>query len=319
VIVCLGTTPALARTMQFDGLTIDGVNRAADVYEYASGKSINAARVMSRLGQPTMAILPVGCSTGSRLQELIQTVERLRPRCVEVQTPTRLCVTVIDRLQQTTTELIENGGPLRATEVRQILSAFEAAMGSAGGSAKMALLTGSLAAGVSEKFYADCVTRCVRAGVRVVLDAVGTPLLAAIDARPTVIKLNADELGKSVNRSTASAAEVHDAAADVARQTGGWVIVTRGRSTTIAVHAKGEALRVSVPAVKVISAIGSGDSFAAGLAVALAGGSTMSDALMKATACASANAMTPHAGHVELKDVRQLASQVRVEPLIASE
>ena len=48
MIVCLGTTPALARTMEFDGLAVDAVNRATRVYEYAAGKAVNAARAALR-------------------------------------------------------------------------------------------------------------------------------------------------------------------------------------------------------------------------------------------------------------------------------
>ena len=40
MIICLGTTPAAARSMVFDRLTLDDVNRAAEVHESAAGKSI---------------------------------------------------------------------------------------------------------------------------------------------------------------------------------------------------------------------------------------------------------------------------------------
>ena len=43
MILCLGTTPTVQRTMTFAKLNIDAVNRAIEVKQTASGKSINVA------------------------------------------------------------------------------------------------------------------------------------------------------------------------------------------------------------------------------------------------------------------------------------
>ena len=50
MILCLGTTPTMQRTMLFPRVRIDEVNRAAEVREYASGKSVNVAKVLKTLG-----------------------------------------------------------------------------------------------------------------------------------------------------------------------------------------------------------------------------------------------------------------------------
>ena len=64
MILTVGTTPALQRPMTFDHLHIDAVNRAANVREYASGKSINAARVIHTLGGPCVATGLLGGDSG---------------------------------------------------------------------------------------------------------------------------------------------------------------------------------------------------------------------------------------------------------------
>jgi len=63
MILCLGTTPTVQRTMTFARLTIDTVNRAREVVEYASGKSPNVARILHMLGQP---VLEMGFLGGGR-------------------------------------------------------------------------------------------------------------------------------------------------------------------------------------------------------------------------------------------------------------
>src|SRR5687767_6913570 len=64
MILCLGTTPALARTMIFDDVVADDVNRATSVLESAAGKSINAAKVARLLGEEVVATGFLGGDTG---------------------------------------------------------------------------------------------------------------------------------------------------------------------------------------------------------------------------------------------------------------
>jgi tagatose 6-phosphate kinase len=88
-----------------------------------------------------------------------------------------------------------------------------------------------------------------------------------------------------------------------------WVVVTRGRQETLITDGQ-RFWTASTPAVKVVSAIGSGDAFAAGVASALQSGEPMPQACVLGVACAAANAMTPFSGHVRLEDVQRLRAQV---------
>jgi fructose-1-phosphate kinase PfkB-like protein len=56
MILCVGLTPVLQRTMVFEQVRRDRVNRAIDVRETASGKVINVARVVHRLAGDAIAV-----------------------------------------------------------------------------------------------------------------------------------------------------------------------------------------------------------------------------------------------------------------------
>lgn len=306
MIVCLGTTPAIARTMEFASLAIDGVNRATAVREYAAGKAINAARAITTLGGRAVCISPVGGLAGERLRVLSSEVvaEQLT---LDVAAATRLCVTVVDRAAGTSTELIEETGRLTPAEGDRMIALLTDRLNAA----EVCVLAGSLAPGLAEDFYARCVALCTAAGVPTILDASGPALRAAIDARPTYIKVNAGELASvEAIRGDGEAAIVFAARA-VAARTSGALIVTRGRESTLAVGTDW-AMRIEVPTVKVVSAIGSGDSFAGGLAVAVSRRLSRDESLRLATACASANAMTADAAHFDASVVERLASNVQI-------
>src|SRR5580765_2845376 len=110
MIICLGTTPTVQRTMTFERLTLDSVNRASHVHEYASGKSVNAARVLHTLGDDVLA---TGFLGGERAAFFRSDLDRsaIAHDFVTVDAPTRLCTTVIDRSGGTATELIEESHP----------------------------------------------------------------------------------------------------------------------------------------------------------------------------------------------------------------
>ena len=306
MIVCLGTTPALSRTMEFSSVTVDGVNRSKRVHEYASGKAINAARAIRTLGETVACIGTAGGATGDRLRAAA--AEAMTEQdLATVRSPTRLCITVVDRAAQTSTELIEESGSLIADEGEAVLNLLSKRLPRA----SVCVLAGSLAPGLEPSFYARCIRACRAAGVRTILDASGPALAAAIAELPDFVKLNAGELATVEAIAGDGDAAIKTAAARLARRTGGWVIVTRGRSSTLAISAS-ESFAVEVPEVKVVSPIGSGDSFAGGLAVGLSRGMPFEESLRLATACASANAMTPHAAHFDLHVVESLLPEVTV-------
>src|SRR5262245_39940889 len=121
MIITLGTTPALQRTMTFANLTVDAVNRAAAVHEYASGKSINVARVIHTMGHQCVATGFIGGESGAGCRRDMDSVG-IAHDFVSVSAKTRMCITLIDSSAKTATELIEEANPISGEEARALLS-----------------------------------------------------------------------------------------------------------------------------------------------------------------------------------------------------
>ena len=106
MIVCLGTTPTVQRSMIFQQVRTNAVNRAAEVLEAGSGKSVNVARVLSALGEEAVATGFLGGDRGAFLREDLDRAG-VRHDFVTVPTRTRLCITVMDHATGNHTELVE--------------------------------------------------------------------------------------------------------------------------------------------------------------------------------------------------------------------
>jgi tagatose 6-phosphate kinase len=308
-VVCLGTTPTMARTMRFAALALDAVNRTGDVHDYAAGKSVNVARVIKTLGGRPIC---TGFLGGVRGRLLRDDLDRhfIAHDFVEVDAPTRLCITVVDDATRSATELVEESHSVAPHDAPNLLTRL--AMTLASNEPRVLVLSGSLAPGVSDDFYARCVDRAADVGVMTVLDASGPALLKACEAGPGVVKVNAMEFCRSFGVEPVDEADLIERIRDAARSIGAWIVVTRGPAPIWASDGD-DVVTIEAPAVDVVSPIGSGDAFAGGMALALARGDAIDDALRLGVACATANATTAHAAHVERTMAESLFKSIRVE------
>jgi tagatose 6-phosphate kinase len=303
--LCVGTTPTVQRTMVFDRLNLDDVNRATDVHEYASGKAVNVARVLTTLGE---AALAAGFQGGRRGEALLEDLTRsnVPHDFVPTTAQTRLCTTVIDRSTRAATELVEESPAASQSEWNELIARIDALIPTA----TAAVFAGTLAPGAP----ADFLARWIGRSPLTVIDAKGDPLrtaLRAADRGRLVAKLNRDEFAATLGTDLSDDATLHTAMRHHAPARG-WLIVTLGKSGALAL-ADGQLFHAIPPTIQPISAVGSGDAFTAGLVTGFGRGPDY--ALRLASACGAANALTPHSGHLHRTDVDRLLNEAKVEEL----
>jgi len=307
MIICLGTTPALQRSMTFDRLTIGEVNRSVRSRHYASGKSINAARVIATLGHPVLATGFLGGASGALIHRELER-DHIKHDFVDVPPTTRTCVTAIDAAANTATELVEEAAHVEAALYDQLLHRLEQHLAKA----SVLVLSGSLPSAAPSGFYEACVKMAAAAHVEVILDAKGAELLAALPRHPRLVKPNRQELAQTLDLKLkddpSTLAAMRQLITSGARQ----IIITGGPRPVLCADGK-FAWRLTPPRIKPISPIGSGDAMAAGLAIAIDQGMDLSAAASFGIACAAANALTPDAGHLDPADVKRLQSQIAAE------
>jgi tagatose 6-phosphate kinase len=301
MILCIGTTPTVQRTMLFPRLSIDQVNRALSVHEHASGKSVNVARVLGVLKQQALAVGFAGGRRGDFLLEDIA-VAGISHDFVPAAAQTRLCTTVIDQSARQATELVEEAPAASAVEWAALIDKIDRHVTGA----TAMIFSGTLAPGAP----ADFCDRWIGRGRTVVVDTKGQAMRRALAARGgrVIAKLNRAELAQTLDQTLATEPELFDAMRRAA-PADGWLVVTLGKEGAAA-WAEGKLWRVRSAQIEVVSAIGSGDAFAAGLVAGLDKG--VEEALRLATACGVANALTAYSGVVRHEDVFRLLPEITV-------
>jgi len=305
MILCLGTTPTAQRTRIFERVTLDAVNRAVEVHEHASGKSVNVARVAHSLGETVLATGFLGGDRGEFIRRKLH-LAGINHNFVTVSPQTRLCTTVVDRSNRTATELVEESAAVEAGDWQRLSQTFSSAVRRA----KLCVFSGSLPPGGPAQFYADIVQTAHAAGCAVILDARGEPLRLAMPIPGLTIKLNREELAATLASPLPDDQSLRDGIRR-SNPTGGATVVTLGPAGAVSYDGK-SFCRISSPCVETISAVGSGDAFAAGFAVGIVRGRPFREACALGAACGAANAMTPLSGHIDPERIPGLVAAVAV-------
>jgi tagatose 6-phosphate kinase len=169
-----------------------------------------------------------------------------------------------------------------------------------------------LPAGAPPDFYARCVAFGRDHGARTIVDARGESLLLAMREKGCIVKINREELESTLEFRPGQGDDWGGLREHLPVE--GAIIVTMGKTGAIACDEVG-AWSISAPAVEVVSAIGSGDAFAAGLAVGLVRGMDLPAACRLASSCGAASAMTACAGHLDVPAVQALCERILAFPL----
>ena len=304
MILCLGTTPTVQRTMMFGRVNVDAVNRAANVIESASGKSLNVARTLRTHGYEVLATGFLGGAGGQFIRADLDRAG-IPHQFIQVAPGTRTCTTVIDRSTGTATELVEETKPVEPAAYIALLALVQVRLPDA----DMLILSGSLPPDAPQDFYARCTRLAVAVNVPVVLDARGEPLRRALGERPTVVKPNRHELVETVGFPIDDDTSLRRAITELVKEGPTWVIITDGPGDVVA--SDGQSFwRITPPCVKALNPIGSGDSFAAGVAMGLLKKMELPEACRLGAACGAANALNSPAGHGTMEDAGRLAGEV---------
>lgn len=293
--------------MAFRKLTLDAVNRAATTLDGIAGKSVNVAKVLHALGEQPVAVGFLGGDRGEFLRRALA-ARGIATEFATVVAPTRQCITVIDEAGGTITELVEEGGAVTAAECEALTGIIRRRMP---GCAAV-VMSGTLAKGVGTGFYFQCASAAHKAGAITVVDAQGQALTEALRATPGLVKPNRLELAATVGHELRDVTAVMEAMRELHRRGAQRVVITAGKEPSLAFDGR-TFWKVAAPAIAALNPIGSGDAFTAGLTWRLLRGDDLGEACRWAAASGSANALTPMAGEVELKEVERLAAEVRVE------
>lgn len=300
--------PALDRTMHIERLQAGALTRALSARVDAGGKGINMARVMQRLGVEALALGFLAGDTGRLVGELLRR-EGMPSDFLWLQGETRTNLKLVDS-EGVVTEVNGPGPEVTAADLKALIGKLTAL----GPDVRMLAVAGSALPGMVPEDYGRLVRLGREQGRRVILDAAGDALQAGLEARPYLVKPNAEEAARLFGAEPGTLSEAAEMAAALVDRGVELALISLG-ATGCAFATRHEAGWARPPAVPVLGTVGAGDSLVAGTAAALLGGLGTSEAVRWGVAVAASAVAQDGPGRPDLEQVRALLPRVAVEML----
>ncbi|KIL36791.1 hypothetical protein SD71_05845 [Cohnella kolymensis] len=305
MITTVALNAAIDKTYYLDEICKGTVMRAEKVLAAAGGKGINVARVLKQLGHEKVAA--AGFAAGHNGRFIVDHVmdTGIDAEFITVPGESRLCLNFIDRTDNSTTEVLEPGPQIDGEH----LDLLKERLQELAGRSKLVIFSGSLPQGLDSGLYADLIRLADSAGAGVFLDASGAPLEQGMEAKPSFIKPNEDEVRPWLP--DGEAPDLVKAVTALMAKGIPNVVITLGAEGAVAGIA-GKIYRVQIPALQAVNTVGCGDAFVAGFAYGHVRRWSAQDCLRHAAAAGCANALSPIAGDLRMADHRQLLGEIRI-------
>ncbi len=283
--------------------------RCGPTLKHPGGGGVNVARVLHRLGANCVALYVAGGVTGERHHQLMH-AEKVRCHVMPIAEETRESFSVHETSSGHDFRFVLPGPNVSAKECEAVFDYVAQHMPK-----KFLVISGGLAPGVPDDFYARLAQLAQAHAVRVVLDANGPALAEALKVGVSVFKPSLRELrdltGLALNDTAAqvSAAQqlIHNGQAQI-------VAVSLGAEGALVVSAT-EQWRARSITVDVQTTIGAGDSFVAGMVWALGRDPSLVQAFQFGMAAGAAALLAPGTSLSQAADIHQLLPHVVVEAL----
>jgi 1-phosphofructokinase family hexose kinase len=321
--VLLVATPNLCvdRTQTIADLVPGAVMRALEVEVSAGGKGVNIARVVRAHGRQATLVGLVADNDRAHLLGLLKS-EGADVVDVPIPGDVRMAMIMIERPGGRTTVLNEPGSTLSAQSWQHYRDAVERALP---GHTVLAC-SGSLPPGAPVDAYGQLVELAHRAGIPALVDTAPAALRGSLARRPDLVTPNLQEAEAAISGGSGSV--LADADTDLReRATAAALTLCElgARAAAVTVGAAGVALVSAysgqvrwVPTVRVdvISAVGAGDSFLAGVLLAVDSGAPgpavdWAEAVLRGAATATASCEQLRAGGVDPRRVEELLVKIR--------
>ncbi len=282
------------------------VMRVRAVHNSAGGKGLNVARAAHLCGEDVLATGLVGGFNGKYLEAMLDE-DGVAHDFVHIAGETRSCINILDEAYGST-EYLEPGCHVTEQEKERFLERFPEIIKNS----SVVTMSGSVPDGLPKDIYKDLITAAKKAGKQVILDTSGELLEKGLEAVPTIIKPNQDELELLFGEEISGREDIISRAKELYGRGIPYVVISLGGDGALMVCKDG-VLRGIPPKVEAVNTVGCGDSMVGAMAAALHRGWEPEKMLRYAVAVATANALSPNTGDFEPEIIGKLLEEIKCE------
>lgn len=309
MILTVTLNAAIDKRYVVDDCRMGEVNRVKECTYVPGGKGLNVSKPASIYGAEVVATGFVGGHAGNYIEEALKPFG-IKSAFYHVEGESRSCINIWDEVNHVQTEFLEPGFTLTEEDFRGFEEKFRELVKDA----DVVAMSGSVPKGLDGTAYPRLVRIVKEAGKPVILDTSGKLLEMGIEAKPSMIKPNIDEIRMLTGKSCDDLNEIIEAARIIHQKGVEIVAVSLGADGSLAVSDEG-VFRAVVPKIDAVNTVGCGDSMIAGFALGISEGLSLPETLRRASAISAAAAMREETGFFVMEDMERLLPQIQITKL----
>ncbi|WP_100489642.1 1-phosphofructokinase [Sporolactobacillus pectinivorans] len=307
MIITITLNPSVDMNYQLKALKINEVNRSGNPILTAGGKGLNVTRVIHQNREPVIATGFLGGLTGTFIRQQLDQ-QGVKHRFVPIRQSTRHCLALMHEGNQT--EVLENGPEISPDEKSAFFQNYEKLLELG----DVVTASGSIPRGLGTEFYRQLIELANKCGKKFILDSSGEALKTGIKAKPFLIKPNQYEIEALIGRTIDSEKELVEAIKELTAEGPENIVVSLGSKGALAFLNK-TFYRVHAAKIEAVSAVGSGDSMIAGLALGTARGYSAEKTLALGSTFGTLNALESATGVINTERIDAFLKKVSVSRL----
>jgi 1-phosphofructokinase family hexose kinase len=306
MILTVTLNPLLERRLTYKSINYGNINRDGSLNVKAGGKGINVSRQLKNLGVDNIALTFAGGLSGKEFKDVIHH-EGIKSILVRTEAATREALILIDETGESITTGFSINSEISSGEAEEFRIKLEKMIPNY----EIIILSGSSPCKETESIFPSAIEWGIKNDKIVICDTYGNHLKDCLEAGPTIIHNNADEIINSLKVPFQSDEDkisfLNSAYGKNIKQ----AYITDGAKPFFASNFDYH-FRIEVPAVHALDSTGSGDAFVAGLAYGWENDLIFEDTLKTAAALGAANAATFEVCNLSADDYAGLKNKVTV-------
>jgi tagatose 6-phosphate kinase len=309
MILTVTLNPLLERRIRYKTTQKGGENRGGIEELAGGGKGINVSRQLNRLGIDNSALTFTGGNNGKLFKEICYK-EGIKITTVRTETETRSASVIIDESDSSFTSYFVRNNEIRSNEVTEFIIKLEKMIQNC----EIVVFSGSLPS--------ESCRGIIPAGIRAAkkydkisfVDTYGSHLEECIDAGPTILHNNKEELERSLEIELNEEENYLSLLSNFYQKGIKQAFITNGGELTYASNFDFHFI-IENNAVEAVDPTGSGDAFSAGVLAGWAKDETFRSILKTASGLGAVNAMRSDVCNVSREDAEEAGAKVIIKEI----
>lgn len=306
MILTITLNPLLERRYYYSNINLDSVNRNGTLNLKAGGKGININRQLNKLGIRNIALTFIGGNNGKLMRESLHN-EKIFFTDIITKNETRDVAVIIDQSKNKVYYFFRVDSEISDKEVDDFILKMEKMIATC----EVVAFSGSSPCKSTDIIFPEGINIANKLGKISLCDTYGEHFQNCLDASPTIIHNNVNEihssLGLSLNNKKEYIALLNKLYKSGIKQA---YITNAARSfyaSNFDFHYK-----ITLPKIDTVDSTGSGDSFAAGIIQGWHNKSTFKQQLQFASALGICNARSLEVCDVSAEDAIAIVEQIKI-------